>query len=145
VIRTMTSIELIEQTLALARQRRLPRQQQPACASLTLRPGAGSYQGQALWNRADLSFGYLTANGGYRGHQFPVVIGETGNMLTQARPPSRAARRRTPSRKQQQQLACTAGAPPQLGRRYAAPPVPSCSPGSRPALGRTPGAQPVHA
>ncbi len=47
------------------------RQQQPACARLTLRRGAGSYQGQALWNRADLSFGYLTANGGYAGTSSP--------------------------------------------------------------------------
>lgn len=44
-----------------------------------------SYQGRALWDRADLSFGYLTAGAGYRGHVFPVVIGETGSQLTGVR------------------------------------------------------------
>ncbi len=115
------------------------RQQQPACARLTLRRGAGSYQGQALWNRADLSFGYLTANGGYRGHQFPVVIGETGSTLTQARPPAACSSPLRPVA--QAALVCAAGAQPLYGR-CSAPPTPTellvwqwaCS-------GRTPGAR----
>ncbi|BDA41280.1 probable major extracellular endoglucanase at C-terminar half [Coccomyxa sp. Obi] len=36
--------------------------------------------GNALWERMQNSFGYLTSGQGYQGHVFPVVIGETGSM-----------------------------------------------------------------
>ena len=35
--------------------------------------------GPALWERMQNSWGYL-ATGGYNGHVFPVVIGETGSQ-----------------------------------------------------------------
>ncbi len=37
--------------------------------------------GPALWERMQNSWGYL-ATGGYNGHVFPVVIGETGSLYT---------------------------------------------------------------
>ena len=42
--------------------------------------------GPALWERMQNSFGYL-ATGGYNGHVFPVVIGETGSLYTSVRSP----------------------------------------------------------
>ena len=41
--------------------------------------------GPALWERMQNSWGYL-ATGGYRGHVFPVVIGETGSLYTSVSP-----------------------------------------------------------
>lgn len=38
------------------------------------------FLGEDLWSRMTSSFGYLTM-AGYGGHQFPVIIGETGTKL----------------------------------------------------------------
>ena len=41
--------------------------------------------GQALWERMQNSFGYLTSGQGYQGHVFPVVFGESGSMYLTVR------------------------------------------------------------
>lgn len=56
------------------------RRRQPRAAAR-----ARSFQGPGQWKRADVSFQHL-AVGSY-GHLFPIVIGETGSLLTSARGP----------------------------------------------------------
>ena len=42
-----------------------------------------NYQGTGLWQRMYDSFGNLNING-YKGHKFPVVLGETGSKFVAA-------------------------------------------------------------